>query len=86
MDPAGIALLRQALTLFEAEYRRRFPAAAAATPPALPMASDAPEATFYWHALAGLTDDAWASDADVEGIALLDQAVMLLRPGTTPPP
>ena len=86
MDPAGIALLKQALTLFESEFQRRYPAAAAATPPALPMTSDAPEAAFYWHALAGLTDDAWASDADVEGIALLDQAVMLLRPAPTPPP
>ncbi|MDP2259289.1 MAG: hypothetical protein Q8J89_06190 [Caulobacter sp.] len=86
VDPTGIALLRQALTVFEAEFRRRHTAAAAVTPPALPMASDAPEATFYWHALAGLTDDAWASDADVEGIALLDEAMMLLRPAPTPPP
>lgn len=86
MDPAGIALLRQALTLFEAEFRRRHPAAAAATPLALPMTGDAPEATFHWSALAGLTDDASASDADAEGIALLDQAVMLLRPEPTPPP
>jgi hypothetical protein len=86
MDPAGVALLTQALALFEAEFQRRHPAAAAATPPTRPMTGDAPEATFYWSALAGLTDDAWASDADVEGIALLDQAVMLLRPGPTPPP
>lgn len=81
MDPAAIDLLLRAQGVFCDEFRLRYPGA---EPKAWrmidPLVGDATPGLVPRYAVAALIDDAYASEADQEGVSLLYRAEKLFWP------
>ena len=83
MEPAAIELLLQAQALFRAEFHRRHPSVATeAIDASASTAGDTMAGPVPRYAVGALIDDAYASEADDEGIALLYRADQLFWPPT----